>query len=160
MADYILLLPSVIGLILFPRLAAVVNRSEKLREAKKAASGTALALVPVLVFAAVAARPVVHMLFGSAFLPAVGPFLWLIPGILTMGVQIPLVQFLNGIGYPSLLVWLWFCSTFINVALNFWAIPRFGISGASGVSSVSYSLVLLGVLFIIYKKYQLEPERE
>ena len=159
MADYILMLPGVIGLILFPRLSAVADRGEKLRRAKKVALGTALALIPILSLAAITARPIVWILFGKAFLPAVSPFLWLIPGIFTMGMEIALVQFLNSVGYPPVVVWVWFCSTSLNIGLNLWAIPRFGISGASVVSSISYSLVLFAVVFIIYTGNYVEPSR-
>jgi O-antigen/teichoic acid export membrane protein len=148
MGDYMLMLPSVIGLILFPRLSAMKSTEEKLRQAKKAAKGTALALLPVLVCAGFAAKPVVHLLFGKAFLPAVGAFLWLIPGIFAMGIETAMVQFLNSMGFPSVVVWIWFFSTVLNVALNFWAIPHFGIVGASLASSLCYSLVLLAVVMI------------
>ncbi len=158
MADYILILPSIIGLILFPRLSAVVNRGEKLRQAEKVGLVTGLALIPVLGLAAITAKSIVRILFGKAFLPAVGPFLWLIPGLFTMSVQIAMVQYLNSIGFPPLVVWVWFCSTLLNVGLNFWAIPRFGITGASVVSSVSYSLVLFAVLAIIYTGSYAEAE--
>jgi O-antigen/teichoic acid export membrane protein len=155
MGDYVLMLPSVIGLILFPRLSAIAETGEKLRQVRKVASGTALALLPVLGVAAVGAAPIVRMLFGKEFLPAVGPFLWLLPGIFAMGVEITMVQFLNSIGYPTILVWVWFASTLLNIALNFWAIPHYGIGGASLVSSISYSLVLFAVLAIIYKGHSI-----
>ncbi len=158
MADYLLMLPAVIGLILFPRLSAVADRGEKLRQAEKVGLVTAVILIPVLGLAAVTAKPIVHILFGKAFLPAVGPFLWLIPGIFTMGVETAMVQYLNSIGYPPLVVWVWFCSTLLNIGLNFWAIPRFGITGASVISSVSYSLVLFAVLLIIYTGSYVEPK--
>lgn len=158
MGDYVLMLPGVIGMILFPRLSALTERAEKLRQAKKVALGTALALGAVLALAALGAAPVVRILFGKAFLPAVGPFLWLLPGIFAMGIEITMVQFLNSIGYPPVVVWVWFVSTLLNVALNFWAIPHYGISGASVVSSISYSLVLFAVLAIIYKGNYVEAQ--
>jgi O-antigen/teichoic acid export membrane protein len=150
MADYILMLPAIIGFILFPRLAAVKDQAEKLAQAKKAAIGTALALIPVLGISAIAAQPIIMLLFGKAFLPAVRPFLWLVPGIFAMGVETALVQYLNSMGFPRVVVLLWFCSTLLNIALNVWAIPHFGISGASIVSTISYSLVFFGVALIIF----------
>src|SRR5438445_13700555 len=108
------MLPAVIGLVLVPRLPAVADRGENLRRAKKASLGTALALIPILGLAAITAKPIVWILFGKAFLPAVSPFLWLIPGIFTMGMEIALVQFLNSIGYPPVVVWVWCCSTLLN----------------------------------------------
>jgi O-antigen/teichoic acid export membrane protein len=46
-------------------------------------------------------------------------------------------------------IWIWACATVLNIVLNFWAIPRFGLTGASVVSSISYSLVLLAVVMVI-----------
>jgi O-antigen/teichoic acid export membrane protein len=150
MADYILLLPAIIGFILFPRLSAERNLEAKLAQAKSAVVGTALALIPVLGISAIAARPIVMLLFGKAFLPAVRPFLWLVPGIFSMGMETALVQYLNSMGYPRIVVWLWFLSTLLNILLNLWAIPHLGIAGASIVSTISYSLVFLAVALIIF----------
>jgi O-antigen/teichoic acid export membrane protein len=154
MADYILMLPSVIGLILFPRLSALNTHAEKHSRAIKAAAGTAAALLPILIVAGVAAGPVVRILFGKAFMPSARAFLWLIPGILAMGIETSLVQFLNSIGYPPIVVWVWFFAAILNMALNFWAIPTFGIVGASAVSSLSYSLVFVAIVVIVRQKYR------
>jgi O-antigen/teichoic acid export membrane protein len=155
MADYMLMLPAIIGFILFPRLSAVKDPVEKLAQAKRAAIGTALALIPVLGISAIAAKPIVMLLFGKAFVPAVRPFLWLVPGIFAMGVETALVQYLNSMGYPRVIVLLWFCSALLNIALNVYAIPHFGIAGASIVSTISYSLVFFGVALIIFTgKYE------
>jgi O-antigen/teichoic acid export membrane protein len=153
MADYILMLPSVIALILFPRLSATRDVGEKLRRAKSATLGTAFALLPLLALAGVGARLAVRMLFGKAFLPAADAFIWLVPGIFSLGIEVTLVQFLNSVGYPRIVIWVWLLSVFGNVGANFWAIPRFGISGASAVSSISYSLALLAITFIIWRGY-------
>jgi O-antigen/teichoic acid export membrane protein len=149
MADYVLMLPSVIGLILFPQLSSMKSHEEKLQRAKRAAKGTGLALFPVLAFAAIAARPVVAILFGKAFLPAAAAFLWLIPGVFAMGIETALVQFLNSLGYPITIVWIWFSATVLNVLLNLWMIPAFGIAGASIASTICYSLVFLAVLVVV-----------
>ncbi len=158
MADYVLMLPSVIGLILFPRLAAMKDYQEKLRQAKKAAKGTALALFPILAVAGIAAKPVVAILFGKAFSPAAAAFLWLIPGVFAMGVETALVQFLNSLGYPVTIVWIWFSATVLNVLLNLWMIPAFGIAGASVASTICYSLVFLAVLVIVQQTRRNEVE--
>jgi len=159
MADYVLMLPSVIGLILFPRLSSMKDFGEKLRQAKMATKGTALALLPVLVFAGIAARPVVSILFGKPFSHAASAFLWLIPGIFAMGIESALVQFLNSLGYPVTLVWIWLAATILNVLLNLWMIPAFGIAGASAASTICYSLVFFAVVVIVRqcKVHEFQP---
>ncbi len=152
MADYVLMLPSVIGLILFPRLSSLKSHGEKFRQATWAAKGTASALLPILVVSAIAAKPVVNLLFGRAFLPAAAAFLWLIPGVFAMGIETTLVQFLNSLGYPAAIVWLWFSATILNFLLNLWMIPAFGIVGASVASTICYSLVFCVVIAIVFAR--------
>lgn len=152
MADYILMLPAVSALILFPRLAAITDIAEKVRQTRSAVIGTAVALATLLTVASVVARVAVLFLFGKAFLPAADAFIWLTPGIFTLGVEIVAVQFMNSLGYPKVLIWIWSVSVLLNVTLNLWAIPRFGIKGAAAVSSISYTLTLLAILFAIWRR--------
>jgi O-antigen/teichoic acid export membrane protein len=152
MGDYLLMLPGVIGMILFPKLSAMQDWREKLRLSRKAAYGMLAALLPLLVIAGVAAPFAIRILFGRAFLPAVSAFLWLLPGILTLGIETVAVQFLNALGYPRIVVVIWGFSVLLNVAGNFWAIPHLGLQGASLMSSLSYTLTLLAILIVIHIK--------
>jgi len=79
------------------------------------------------------------MAFGRNFLPAISPFVWLMPGTYFLGLEtVDVLQLLNSEGFPPIIVVAWIVDTIVNVALNFWAIPRYGITGASIVSSVCY----------------------
>ncbi len=151
LADYLLMLPNVTAMILLPRLSALANFSDKYQQAKSAVLGIALALGPLILVSALCARVVVRLLFGQAFLPAVEPFLWLTPGVFTLGIEVVAVQLLNSLGFPRKVVWIWVVSSATNIAGNLWAIPRYGISGASAVSSITYSLTLVAILAVIYK---------
>jgi O-antigen/teichoic acid export membrane protein len=153
LGDYILLLPVVIGLILFPKLSAIASVPEKLRQAKTVALGTALALIPFLTVTVIVVKPAVRILFGRPFLPAADVFPWLVPGIFMIGVEIATVQFLNSVGYPKILVGVWASSVLVDVLLNLWAIPHFGIRGAALVRSISDTVALIGVLLIIRLRY-------
>src|SRR5256885_5582816 len=51
-------------------------------------------------------------------------------------------------------------NTIVNVALNFWAIPRYGITGASIVSSVCYFLMFLIVSAVVWKRRSEEHTSE
>src|SRR5262249_19148240 len=90
--------------------------------------------------------------FGGNFLPAVPAFAWLMPGIYFLGIETVMVQLLNSDGFPPIIVAAWIADTIVNVALNFWAIPRFGITGASAVSSVCYFLMFLIVSGVVWKR--------
>jgi len=157
LSDYILMLPSVIALILFPKLSAVISFPEKLCQAKKAVWGTALALVPLLILAVILVKPAIRLLFGRAFMPATDAFVWLIPGIFTLGIEVASVQFLNSVGYPRILIGVWVSTVAVDVLLNLWAIPHLGISGAALVTSISNTVALIGVLLVIRHQVSAQP---
>ena len=149
MADYVSLLSVVVGTILFPKLSAMTEIKAKLRLTRQAVWGTIGLLLPMLAAASLLAKPAIRVLFGSAFFPAALPFLLLMPGMLFLGINTVAVQFLNSIGYPSSVVVIWALCAFLNIGLNLWVIPRYGIVGASVVSSISYFLAFFFILLII-----------
>jgi len=151
MADYISAIAAVIGAILFPKLSALNDIRTKLNLTTKAAIGTTVILFPLLAAASLFARSAVRLFLGSAFLPAVLPFVLLLPGMLFLGIHTVIVQFLNSLGYPKIIVFIWGACTFLNIALNLWAIPHYGIAGASVVSSFSYFLAFLLVVWVVRK---------
>ena len=150
MAENMLTLPVVVGTILFPRLSGMAHKEEKLRLTTKAAFVTAALLLPITIIASVAARPLVQLAFGRSFLPAVTPFIWLMPGSFLLGVETVIVQYLNSLGYPKIIAYSWLLVTALNIGINLWAIPAYGIVGAAIVSTISYALVFVLVLTVIY----------
>ena len=152
LAENTMMFPVVVGLLLFPKLSATKEKEEKVRLANKAVLVTAALMFPVVVIAALAAGPIISIAFGRNFLPAVAPFAWLMPGTYFLGIETVMVQLLNSEGFPSIIVAAWIVDTIINVALNFWAIPRYGITGASVVSSVCYFLMFLIVSAVVWKR--------
>jgi len=158
LAENTMMFPVVIGLLLFPKLSALKEREEKLQLANKAVLVTAALMLPAVVIAAFAAAPLISLAFGRNFLPAVGPFVWLMPGTYFLGIETVMVQLLNSEGFPPIIVVAWIVSTLINVALNFWAIPHYGITGASIVSSVCYFLMFVVVSAVVWKRnYKKQP---
>lgn len=102
----------------------------------------------MLAMAGFLAKPIVTVLYGKAFLPSVSAFFWLSPGILFLGVETVAVQFVNSIGFPITVVMVWILASLLNVGLNMWAIPVYGIVGASMVSSLSYFVVFVLVIWV------------
>ena len=151
MADMICLLPVVIGTILFPKLSAMSSMSEKLDFSKKTAVVIGGILVIIAGIAALLSGPIVKLLFGDIFAPAVPAFVWLMPGIVFLGIQVVAVQFLNSIGIPKAVVFIWGFSSLLNIVLNLRAIPQYGIIGASIVSSLSYFIVFVLILLVIQR---------
>jgi O-antigen/teichoic acid export membrane protein len=147
-----MMFPVVLGLILFPKLSSISDKSEKSRLTNKAVLVTAALMLPVAMIGVWAAKPIITVAFGRAFLPAVAPFVWLMPGTYFLGLETVMVQFLNSEGFPPAIVVAWIAATLLNIAINFWAIPRYGITGASAVSSVCYFLMFLIVSGLVWKR--------
>ena len=151
MADSVVILPTVVASILFPRLSAMAEVTQKWNLAWKAALLMGLVMLPVVLVALALAKPVVRIFFGPAFMPSVAAFVWLLPGIFFLGIETVLVQFLNSMGFPKIVIGGWVICFVANIALNLWAIPAYGIVGASVVSSICYTLICIVVILIIVK---------
>jgi O-antigen/teichoic acid export membrane protein len=149
MADFVRLLPVVVGTILFPELSAMPSQAERWRLARKATVLMGLLMLVVVIVAAVLAEPLVRLLYGPAFAPAVPAFVWLMPGTFFLAVEVVAVQFLNSSGFPKQVVGIWGACSVTNISLNLWAIPRYGAVGAAVTSSASSLLVLVLVLRFI-----------
>lgn len=149
MADYVSVIAVIVGTVLFPKLSSMTDVEAKLLLTYKAIWGTIGLLLPILLISSLLARPAVHLLFGTAFLPTSSAFVWLMPGMLFLGINTVAVQFLNSIGYPKSVVIIWGLCTIFNIVLNLWAIPHYGIVGASVVSSISYFLAFFFILQVI-----------
>src|SRR5207302_3737035 len=87
LAENTMMFPVVVGLLLFPKLSAIREREEKLRVATEAVRATAALMLPPVAIAALAAAPIISIAFGRDFLPAVSPFVWLMPGTYFLGIE-------------------------------------------------------------------------
>jgi len=127
------------------------DRDERLQLVKKASFCIGFVTLPVVVLSALLSKPLVPLLFGRAYLPAAQAFVWLMPGIFFLGIECVAVQFLNSMGYPRSVVITWLVCVCVNISLNFWAIPVYGIVGASLNSSITYILASVLIFWIISK---------
>ena len=150
MAENMLLPAVVVGTILFPKLSGMTDRREKLHLTRKAASVAAAFMAPLMIIASVLATTIIRLVFGKSFLPAVGPCIWLMPGSFFLGIETVIVQYLNSLGFPKIIAYFWLIVTIVNIGVNFWAIPAYGITGAAIVSTVSYSLIFVLILIVVY----------
>ena len=158
LAENTMMLPVVIGLLLFPKLSGLNDREGKLRLSNRAVLTTAAFMLPIVVIGALVAAPAISIAFGRDFLPAASPFVWLMPGTYFLAIEVVMVQLLNSEGFPRAIVVAWIADTVLNIALNFWAIPRYGIVGASVVSSVCYFLIFVVVSAMVWKRfYKTQP---
>lgn len=143
-ANYLLVIPATLGLLVFPSISA--------RKVSAGAARTAEIFrvfwplyAALCVVTALLAGPVVRYVYGVVYMPAVPPLLWLLPGVFALGLEVLLSNDLAGRGFPPALVASWAVALTVNLLANLWAIPHWGISGASIASSVAYIFVFLAV---------------
>lgn len=143
LADLLLLIPGSIGTMLFPLIATVPQQNGVF--AAKVSRHTVIVMATACAVTAVMARPLIGWMYGESFIGAVTPFLWLLPGVFFLGVQTVLAQELAARGYPIGLVLAWGGGLILNVVLNLFWIPRWGIVGAAASSTVAYGGIFIGV---------------
>ncbi len=152
MADNASILPVIVASLLLPKLSATADIGRKYALMKKTVVGTTLILVPLFGVTMLLAPWTIRVLFGQAFAPAAPAYLWLMPGMLFLGIEVVAVQFLNSIGCPIVVVWIWFGCALLKVIANFRVIPIYGVAGASAVASCVYLVALVLIASVVYRK--------
>ncbi|MGI9301731.1 MAG: flippase [Gammaproteobacteria bacterium] len=154
MADMVLMLPLVIGMLLFPKLTAMQNAEHKWSATGRVLKLTGMSMAVLGVIAALVAEPLVRMLFGGEFSPAVPAFMWLIPGVVLLSINMILMNYFAAIGMPAITVYSPLLATVVNVGLNIELIPHWGISGAAMASTLAYGLMLFASIIYLKKEKQ------
>lgn len=150
MADMVLMLPTVVGTILFPRLSSITNEVEKWKLAQRFALGLLAVMFFVVTVAALLAYPVVQILFGKQFIPSVPAFIWLMPGALFLSAGMIFQNYIGSTGNARAMIYGPLMASLTNIAANMFLIKRYGILGASYSSSLAYFLLMLVGGFIFY----------
>lgn len=138
--DMLLILPGIIGLMLFPHLSADQTRESAVNTAK-----VARLTVIIMLFSCLATfliyQPLVKIVFGAAFLPSMMPMFVLLPGVFFLSVEIIFAQYLAARVKLNALLYYWGAAFLVNLLLNLILLPKIGIVGASLSSSFCYLLV-------------------
>jgi O-antigen/teichoic acid export membrane protein len=137
LAESVWYIPSAVGLVLAPRVAAGVEGDDDDVTAA-ICRGTALVSVAGAVVIAGLAPLLVWVLFGSAFLPAVVPLWVLLPGVIALGLDKPIASYQLGRGRPQISLYVALLATPITIVAYVLLIPRYGIVGAAAGSTISY----------------------
>lgn len=151
LGDTVYLLPIVAGTILFPHLSGMLVNREKWNLTKKATLFIGMIMVLLACSAALLASPVIRILFGEAFMPAVPAFQWLLPGIVLLSINTCYMNYFASIGMPIVTVVSPGLAVIVTITVNLKLIPWLGIVGASITSVISSGLML--VASIIYVSY-------
>ena len=146
LAERLLMMPDALGVVLFPRLSSE-SQPDAARLAARACRNTFFLGGTTALILAVFGGPVVGLLYGVEYLPAVRPMYVLLAGVVMVGVTRVLMRYFTSVNRHEHNVYIVATSLVVNVILNLVLIPRFGIMGAAAASLATY--VLQGVWVLI-----------
>lgn len=150
--------PTIIIGSLTPAIINAKKVSEELYEkriSKLYGFTTYLSLLFILPIAFLA-TPLIRLLYGNAFLPAAGVleiYVW--AGVSVVWATI-VNQYLTNEKLTKISLFLNTFGMVVNVAINWYAIPKFGIIGAAWATLISYSLIPFGAVLFKQSRSQLK----
>ena len=97
-------------------------------------------------------KTVILILYGERFIPAFGPLLFLLPGILSLSIYQFLQADIYSLNRPGFISLVSVIAMIFNLLLNYLMIPNYGINGAAISSSISYTISMIILLCFFLKK--------
>jgi len=149
-AEKLWMFPMAIATILFPRVSSIKDE-EANNFTPRITRHTVFIIFILALIMAILAKPLIKMLFGLAYFPSVRPLLILLPGIIFLSGTKPLTADMAGRGMPQFGAYSSFISLAVNIPLNLWFIPKWGIAGAAFASSVAYIIATIVVIIAFVK---------
>ena len=139
-AAMLMLLPAVIAMLLFPRVAADPDpRGEFALRVTRHASFLMLVICALSVAGAFA----LPLVYGQSFSDAPMQLLILLPGVYLVSIESVLVQHFTGTGLPAAIPIFWLITLGLSVGLNLGFVPTFGARAAAVISTICYALIFL-----------------
>lgn len=150
MAEALWYFPGAVGTIIFartPLLSAEDANASTPRICRNTLFLTILAALVMFVLG----KPIIAVVYGSAFLPALIPLWLLLPGIVALSIDMVLGNEITGRGKPIVGTIVAAVSLAVNIPLCIILIPKLGITGAALASSVAYVVDAIVVTIIFLK---------
>ena len=139
-AERLLFLTQVTGVVLFPAASSSVENQKKTPLLVR----TNLFLVIVgAVLIAVAAPWVIPLFFTNEYVASVLPLILLLPGIAALSIQKVLSADMGARGLPKFPLYSSIINFSLNLLLNLILIPKIGIAGAALSSTISYIAAMI-----------------
>jgi len=138
--DLLLVVPSALGSLVFRRGAR--SSEGHYEDAMRALRWTAIGGMLAAGLLALVAGPVIDTLFGAGYAGSRPALLWLLPGVVLLGVQSVVSSYVASRGRPRSVLVAWGTAALVGVGLDVIVIPTYGIVGAAAVSSLSYLVVV------------------
>jgi len=150
MAERLWMIPGALATVLFPRVSAG-DEGQANALTPKVARHTIFITLILATGLAILAKPLIVLLFGASFEPAVVPLLLLLPGVVALSLSKILTSDLAGRGRPEFGAIAAWASLAVTVSLDLFLIPRWGIAGAALASTLAYSLATIIVVLAFLK---------
>jgi O-antigen/teichoic acid export membrane protein len=152
LTQLIWLLSNSIGTVVFPRVASGSDPAATATARTSLLSRLSLESATLLGLAvAILAQPVIGILYGREYLPAVPAILCLIPGIVVFAPVNIIASHLAGTGRPELNMVASAGSVVVTVVLDLVLIPSFGIVGAAAATTASYGTAAV-IIALMYSR--------
>lgn len=149
--DMVYLLPTVIAMILFPKLTAITDEKERWSKTKKVTFTTFVTLLVGVLILNLLMPFMVKTLYGPLFIPAVLPIQIYCLSKVLLGTTNIIAQYVASTGESWASCFIWLLTAIVNIICNLYLIPIWGINGAT-LSAIISCLFILVVLFIFVKK--------
>lgn len=138
LADGMFVLPMVVGLNLFARVA----RGDPVQASAEVFRSIAVLYGLVCLVTVPLAPLVIRVFFGTEFEGSTSLYYWLLPGIYCLGMLTILSQHFAGRGFPPRLIVIWLGGLALNIVLNVVFLPGRGAWVAALTSSITYAVLL------------------
>jgi O-antigen/teichoic acid export membrane protein len=138
LADGMFVLPMVVGLNLFARVA----RGDPVQASAEVFRSIAVLYGLVCLVTVPLAPLVIGVFFGAEFEDSTSLYYWLLPGIYCLGMLTILSQHFAGRGFPRQLILIWLGGLALNILLNLVFLPGRGAWVAALTSSITYAALL------------------
>ena len=148
--DGILLLPSIIALMLFPKATQNLSQSGEL--VAKTIRISIIIIGFICLGVAILGRPTIDLLFGMSFDKSFIPLLILIPGAFFFALSNIIMSYFTANNRLLPIIYIWFIATAVNLSLNFLFIPKYGAIAAAISSLIAYFLVFLLIVNLFIRE--------
>lgn len=152
LAQLVWLVSNAVATAVFARVGSA--RDDLQESANRTAALSRSFLVIQLVLAgilAILAKPLLQILYGTAFEPALTAIWLLLPGVAVFGSARVLGAHIAGLGRPHLNLVVSASSLVVTLALDLLLIPSFGMNGAAIASTASYASAA-GVMALLFSR--------
>lgn len=138
--DLMMVLPVALGFVVFRRGAQ--GQGEHWADAMRAVRWTIAIGLAAATFVVISADWLVPFLWGDAYRGSIDPVRLLLPGIVALGVQSVVSNYVASRGRPRAVLFAWLTAAVVGIVGDLIVVPEYGIEGAAIVASASYLLVL------------------